>query len=191
MVVNTRKIGLTFVQILTGCCCGLLAGGAALLLINFAWQGLQRAPLGGFIMSLLLLISFLAVFGVAIAATAEGVRLIGRAFLPRESSRRKIYEWTFLGICAAVAILTVTRADWISTLQEWGNPVKSVGTLIYYIIVRPIYFVIFWIPPLLVLLLAAPIGAVMAYNLPPPEEEVSQAKDAERPLKEEKRRRKK
>lgn len=162
-----------------------------MLLTNFAWQGLQRAPLGGFIMSLLLLISFLAVFGVAIAATAEGVRLVGRLFLPRESSRRKIYEWTFLGICAAVAILTVTRADWIGTLQEWGNPVRSVGTFIYYIIVRPVYFIIFWIPPLVALLLAAPIGAVIAYNLPPPEEEVPEAQDAEKPSKGKERKRKK
>ncbi len=191
MVVNTRKMGLTVLQVLTGCCFGLLAGGAALLLTNFAWQGLQRAPLGGFIMSLLLLISFLAVFGVAIAATAEGVRLVGRVFLPRESSRRKIYEWTFLGICAAVAILTVTRADWIGTLQEWGNPVRSVGTFIYYIIVRPVYFIIFWIPPLVALLLAAPIGAVIAYNLPPPEEEVPEAQDAEQPSKGEERKGKK
>ncbi len=188
---RTRRIGLTFLQVLTGCFCGVVAGGTALLLVNLVWQGLQRVHSGGFIMSLLLLISFLLVFGVAVAATAEGVRQMGRLFMPRESSRRRIYEWTFLGICAAVAILTVTRADWISTLQEWGNPVRSVGTLVYYIIVRPVYFVIFWIPPLLVLLLAAPIGAVIAYNLPPPEEEVSEPEDAEEPSKDKERRRKK
>jgi len=191
MVVNTRKISLTFLQVLTGCICGLLAGGVALQLINFVWKGLRRAPLGGFIMSLLLLISFLAVFGAAIVATAEGVRQIGRLFLPRETSRRRIYEWTFLGICAAVAVLTVTRADWITTLADWGSPIKPIGTMIYYVIIRPIYFVIFWIPPLLVLVLAAPIGAVLAYNLPPPKEEDSETEDTEKPSKDKQRRRKK
>lgn len=75
---NTKKIGLTLAQMLVGCCSGILAGGASLFLINLAWRGLQQVHLGGFLTALLLLISFLIVFGAAVAATAEGVRQMGK-----------------------------------------------------------------------------------------------------------------
>jgi len=175
---NVRKIGLTFVQMLVGCCCGILAGGISLSLIDFAWPGIQRLNLGGFLTALLLLISFLIVYGAAVVATAEGVRQMGR-FIPRQTSRRKIYEGSFLGACAAVAVLTVTRADWMGTLQEWGAPVRLVGTLLYFVIVLPVKFVIYWFPPLLLLIIAAPIGAAIGYNLPPPEGEETEAEDPE------------
>jgi hypothetical protein len=175
---NIKKIGFSFVQMATGCCAGILAGMLALFLVNFLWRGLQEVHLNGFIIALLLLISFLVVFGVAVVAIAEGVRQIGRLLVPKETSRRRIYEWSFLGICAAVAVLTATRADWITTLQEWGNPVRLLGTLVYYVIVRPVYFAIFWIPPLFLLIVAGPVGAVLAYNLPP-EEEAREDEDTE------------
>lgn len=177
---NVRKIGLTFAQMLVGCCCGILAGGILLFLINFAWQGVQRLNLGGFLTALLLLISFLIVYGAAVAATAEGVRQMGR-FVPRQTSRRKTYEGSFLGACAAVAVLTVTRADWMGTLQEWGAPVRLVGTLLYFVIVLPVKFAIYWLPPLLLLIIAAPIGAAIGYNLPPEEEEIETEDPEEQP----------
>ena len=160
-----------------GCFSGVLAGGLALFLVNLIWSRIQDVQINGFITALLLLISFLAVFGVAVVATAESVRQIGHLLIPKQASRRKIYEWSFLGICAAVAVLSATRGDWIGTLQEWGNPIRSLGTLIYYVIVRPVYFAIFWIPPLFLLVVAGPIGAVMAYNLPP--EEAAEGEDTE------------
>jgi hypothetical protein len=169
---NVRKIGLSFVQMLVGCCSGIVAGGISLFLVNFAWRGIQRLHLGGFLAALLLLISFLIVYGSAVAATAEGVRQMGR-FIPRQASRRKIYEGSFLGACAAVAVLTVTRSDWITTLEEWGSPVRLLGTFIYYVIVLPLKFAIYWFPPVLLLIIAAPIGAAIGYNLPTPEEEKS------------------
>ena len=166
---NIRKIGWTLAQMLVGCCSGILAGGVLLALVNFAWRGLLRVNLGGFVTAVLLLISFLIVFGSAVMATAEGVRLMGR-FIPRPASRRRMYEGSFLGACAAVAILTVTRADWLSTLEEWGSPIRLAGTLIYYVIALPMKFALFWLPPLVLLAIAAPIGAAIAYSLPPHEE---------------------
>lgn len=174
-----RKIGLTFVQMLVGCCSGILAGGISLSLINFAWRGIQRLHLGSFPTALLLLISFLVVYGAVVAATAEGVRQMGR-FVPRQASRRKIYEGSFLGACAAVAVLTVTRADWLSTLEEWGGPIKLLGTFLYFVIVLPVKFAIYWLPPLLLLVIAAPIGAAIGYNLPPPAEEKLESEDSEK-----------
>jgi len=185
---NVKRIGFTFMQMLVGCCSGILAGGISLYLINLAWRGIQRLNLGGFLMALLLLISFLIVYGAAVAATAEGVRQMGR-FIPRQASRRRIYEGSFLGACAAVAILTVTRADWMGTLQmtlEWGGPVRLLGTLLYYlgtllyyVIVLPVKFTIYWLPPLLLLIIAAPIGAAIGYNLTPSEEEKTETEDSE------------
>ena len=74
---NTRKIGFTFAQILVGCCCGILAGAISLSLMGLVWGGIQRADMG-FITALLLLISFLIVYGVVVAATAEGVPCANR-----------------------------------------------------------------------------------------------------------------
>lgn len=168
-MINARKMGLTFAQVLVGCCVGALAGGISLLLINFIWRGTQSLQLGGFLTALLLLISFLIVYGASVVGTAEGVRQMGR-FIPKQTSRKKMYEGAFLGICAAVAILTVTRGDWISTLEEWGGPIKALGTLIYLVLIRPIRFATGWIPPRFVILISAPIGAAIAYNAPHREE---------------------
>lgn len=177
-MVNTKKMGLTFAQVLVGCCAGALAGGISLLLINFMWRGTQSWHLGGFLTALLLLISFLIVYGASIVGTAEGVRQMGR-FIPKQTSRKKMYEGAFLGICAAVAILTVTRGDWISTLDEWGGPIKALGTLIYLVLIRPIQFATGWIPPRFVLLISAPIGAAIAYNATPHKEEASTEEDSQ------------
>jgi hypothetical protein len=92
-------------------------------------------------------------------------------FIPRETSRRKIYEGAFLGICAAVAFVTVVRGNWLTTLAEWGNPIRSLGKFIYYIIVRPVDFVTSWIPEYFILLISGPIGAAIGYNTSPHEEQ--------------------
>ena len=138
---DIRKMGLTFAQMVVGCCSGILAGGISLSLINFAWRGLQRLHLGSFPTALLVLVSFLIVYVAVVAATAEGVRQMGR-FVPRQASRRRIYEGSFLGACAAVAVLTVTRADWIGTLKEWGGPIRLMGTFLYFVMVLPVKFAI-------------------------------------------------
>ena len=168
-----KKIGLTFAQMLVGFCAGVLAGGFFLFWINLIQRGTKSIHLGGFLTALLILISFLIVFGAGIAGTAEGVRQMGR-FIPRQASRRKIYEGAFLGICAAVAILTVTRGDWLTTLNEWGGPVKIIGTLIYFILILPLKTVTGWIPARALFLIAAPIGAAIGYNITPREEEESE-----------------
>jgi len=175
---NAKKIGFTFAQIAVGCLAGVVAGVVSLSLINFAWRGLQQLNLGTFLTALLLLASFLIFFGGIVAATAEGVRQMGR-FIPRQASRRKIYEGSFLGACAAVAVLSVTRSDWVGTLDEWGGPVKVLGTLLYFIVVLPVKTATFWVPSLLVLLIAAPIGAAIGYNLPPAEAKATQTEAAE------------
>ena len=170
-MVNIRKIGLTFAQILVGCCSGVLAGAISLYLVSLAWQGLNKVNLGGFLTALLLVVSFLIVYAAVVVTTAEGVRQMGR-FIPRQVSRRRIYEGSFLGLCAAVALLSVTLASWSGALDEQLPIVKVLGTVFYYVIVLPVKLAIFWLPPLLLLIVAAPIGAAIAYNTPPPAEEI-------------------
>ena len=165
-MIKGKKIGLTFAQMLVGCCTGVLAGWLSLLSIKLIWRGDWWAHLGGFLTAVLLLASFLIIYGAGVVGTAEGVRQMGR-FIPKQTSRRKMYEGAFLGICAAVAILTVTRGDWLTTLEEWVGPVKILGTLIYTILVLPVRFATGWIPARFLLLIAAPIGAAIAYNIPP------------------------
>jgi hypothetical protein len=178
-MVKSRNIGLTLIQILVGCFSGVLAGGILLSLINLAWRGIRELDPGGFITALLLLLSFLVVYGGVVIATAEGVRQMGR-FVPKQTSRRRVYEGSFLGACAAVAILTVTRGDWMSTLDEWGGAIRLVGTLLYYLIV-PLRLIMYLFPPILILLIAAPIGAAIGYNLPSPEQETAEIEDAKKP----------
>ena len=167
-MVNIRKIGLTFAQILVGCFSGVLAGTISLYLVSLAWRGLNQVNLGGFLTAILLVISFLIVYISVVAMTAEGVRRMGR-FIPKQVSvsRRRIYEGSFLGLCAAVAILSVTMASWTSALDEQLPLIKVLGNIFYYVIVLPIKLVMFWLPPLFLLIIAAPIGAAIAYNLPP------------------------
>lgn len=174
---KSKNIGFAFLQVLVGCLSGVLAGGILLYLINLAWQGVKNLNLGGFLTAVLLLISFLIVYGAVVMATAEGVRQMGR-FIPKRTSRRRTYEGSFLGACAAVAVLTVTRGDWASTLNEWGGPVKLIGTLFYYLII-PLKVVMYLFPPILVLLIAAPIGAAIGFNLPPPEGKKPEAEETQ------------
>jgi hypothetical protein len=166
MTINKKKLGWSVLQVAVGCVVGVLIGWVSLTLIDLVWQGLQQLSLGGFLTGLLLLISFLIILGATIASTAESVLFMGR-FIPRSISRKRIYEGAFLGICAAVAILTVTRGDWMGTLDEWGAPFRLVATLFYLIIVLPIKLVTFWIPSLFLIFVSAPIGATIGYNLPP------------------------
>ncbi len=186
---KAKKIGLTFAQMVVGGCAGVLAGWFFLFWINLIQRGAQSVRPGGFLTALLILISFLIVFGAGVVGTAEGVRQMGR-FIPRQTSRKKVYEGAFLGICAAVAILTVTRGDWISTLEEWGGPIKVLGTLIYHILVVPVRLATGWIPARFLFLIAAPIGAAIGYNTKPHEEESPEAEDSDEQPVSDKRRKK-
>jgi hypothetical protein len=177
-VLNYKKFGLTFLQIVAGCCSGVLVFIILLNLVNFLWLGIQQVNFGGFLTAIFLLISFLIVYFGTVVATAEVVRQIGRLLRRVDPSMkpvplRKIYEGSFLGLCAAVAILSVTRGDWNGTLQEWGEPIRAIGKVLYVFVV-PVKFLTFGFSEnlanpsaLLFLIISAPIGAVISYNLKP------------------------
>lgn len=164
MAINTRRLGFTLLQILAGGCAGLLAGLILLSLINLIWTGLSNIYMHGFIKGLLILASFLIIVMGVLSATAETILLIGK-YIPRETSRKKIYEGGFLGICTVVAFLTVTRGDWMGTLAEWGGLIKLVGTIFYFVVALPAKLFTFWIPVFLLFFLGAPVGSTIAYHL--------------------------
>ncbi len=166
MAINTKKLGFTLLQILAGGCAGLLAGLILLSLINLIWAGLSNIYMHGFIRGLLILASFLIIVAGILSATAESVLLIGK-YVPRDTSRKKVYEGGFLGICTVVAFLTVTRGDWMGTLAEWGGLIRLIGTIFYFIVALPAKLFTFWIPVFLLFFLGAPVGSAIAYNLVP------------------------
>ncbi len=173
MAINTKKLGFTLLQILAGGFAGLLSGLILLGLINLIWTGLSNIYINGFIKGLLILTSFLVLIIGALSATVEIILLIGK-YVPREISRKKIYEGGFLGICTAVAFLTVTRGDWMGTLAEWGGPIKLIGTIFYFVVALPAKLFTFWIPVFLLIFLGAPVGSAIAYNLMPQRNKNSQ-----------------
>ena len=176
MTENKRiaKIGLTFAQIFVGCCSGVLAYLILWYLTNFLWGGLQGVKMNGFVNAILLLISFLIVYFGTIVASAEGVRQIGRFLSWKKTIPiKRLYEGSFLGLCAAVAILSVTRGDWDGTLQEWGDPIRTLGKFIY-IFVIPLKLLTFGYSErlanpssLFLLIISAPIGALISYYVTP------------------------
>lgn len=166
MNIDKKKVKWTLAQLLAGSIIGLLFGWLSLTIMTYITQNIQGTNLGGFLTGIILLISFLIVLGITVISSAESVRQLGR-FIPKETSLRKIYEGSFLGLCTAVAVLFVTRGDWLNTLDEWGGIIKLVAILFYLVLVLPLKLITFWIPAAVLLAIAAPIGAIIGYNLSP------------------------
>ena len=129
-------------------------------------KGLMIQAITFILFLIILLISFLFVLAVTIGVSAESVRQIGR-FIPKEISLKKLYEGSFLGLCTAVALLFVTRGDWLNSLDEWGGIIKLIAILFYLVLVLPLKLITFWIPASVLLAISAPIGAIIGYNLSP------------------------
>jgi len=171
-----KRVSLVFLQFLGGCIVGVIAYLVLRLLTDLLWIKLQQVDFGGFLTAIFLLISFFIVYFGSIVAAAEGVRQTGRLLKHPGASEdsmslRRIYEGSFLGLCAAVALLSVTRGDWAGTLQEWGNPIKAIGEIVYKIIV-PIKFLTFGFSEdlalpsaIFIIIISAPIGAIISYNV--------------------------
>lgn len=167
MNTRTRKILLIAGQIVISGIAGIIACLLSFTIVNLLWQGIDPQSIFGFIRGILLLISFLFILFASITAVSETV-LQFRRYIPREFiSRKMVYEGCFLGICAAVALLSVTRSDWINSLEDWGGGVKLIATLFYLLLFLPLKLFTFWIPALLILSISAPIGATIAFYLNP------------------------
>jgi len=166
MSINKKKVGWTAVQLIVGCIAGLIFGWLSLALMGLFTEWVYSLTSGGFLPAVILLIAFLIVLGAMIGATAESVRRIGR-FIPRVNSTRKIYEGSFLGLCAAVALLSVTRGEWLNSLDDWGGIIKLLAIMFYLLIVLPLKLITGWIPAVVLLAISAPIGAIIGYYLPP------------------------
>lgn len=167
MTSKTRKILLIIGQIVAGGMAGIIACLVSFGLVNLFWRAVDPKSIFGFIRGILLLISFLFILSAIVASVSETVMQFKR-YIPREMLSRKIvYEGCFLGICAAVALLSVTRSDWLNSLEDWGGGIKLIATLFYLLLFLPLKLVTFWIPALLILSVSAPIGATIAFYVNP------------------------
>ena len=174
-----KKTLLIVAQITASGTAGVIACLLSLALINLMWQVIDPSSMIGFIRGILLLISFLIVLSASLIAVSETVRQFKR-FIPREAIYRKmIYEGCFLGICAAVSLLSVTRGDWINSLEEWGGGIKLMATLFYLVASLPLKLVTFWIPALIVLAISAPIGATIGFYFIPKIKNKKETEDLE------------
>ncbi len=177
MNTRTKRILLIIAQILVSGIAGIVACLVSFALVNLLWRAVDPQSIFGFIRGILLLISFLFIIFTIIASVSETVLQFKR-YIPRENLSRKIvYEGCFLGICAAVALLSVTRSDWINSLEDWGSSVKLIATLFYLLLFLPLKLITFWIPALLILSISAPIGATIAFYVSP---KIKMKKEAEK-----------
>lgn len=164
---KTRKTLLIISQIVVGGIAGVIACLVSFALVDLFWRAVDPQSIFGFIRGVLLLISFLFILFAIVASVSETVLQFKR-YIPREFLSRKIvYEGCFLGICAAVALLSVTRSDWLNSLEDWGGGIKLIATLFYLLLFLPLKLVTFWIPALLILSISAPIGATIAFYVNP------------------------
>lgn len=164
-----RKAIYVILQLIVGCAAGVLSYEILLNITNLIWQQLEQVSINEFLKALLILVSFVVITSGFIAAIGESVKVIGVKLTLKNAPRKRVYEGAFLGMCTAVAILSVTRGEWMYALEEWGGMVRLVATFLYFLIVLPIKFLTFWIPSVALLIISAPIGAVISYNyLPKP-----------------------
>jgi len=167
MNAKLKKISWIIAQIFASGMAGAIACLLSFTIVNLIWQRVDPLSIFGLLRGILLLITFLFVLASTIAAVSETVLQFKR-FIPRETiSRKMVYEGCFLGICAAVALLSVTRGEWMNSLEDWGGGIKLIATLFYLIAFLPLKLVTFWIPAFLVLSISAPIGATIGFYVIP------------------------
>lgn len=166
---KSRTIGLTLAQIGLGAVLGLFGGLIAYYLINdLVWKHLlANVVKSGLIVSMPLLISFLAIYVSAVVCTGEGVRFIEYLKCKKWVPRRELYRGAFMGAPAIIALLSITNIDW-SSMSGIVFPLNIVFDIIYaivFVIAIPIKILNFFIPIGILYVIAAPIGAIIGYKL--------------------------
>lgn len=167
ILLKRRKVIYIILQLVVSCVAGVLSYEILLNITNLIWQRIDQVSINEFVRALLVLVSFIVITAGVIVAIGESVKTIGVKLALKDVPRKRVYEGAFLGMCTAVAVLSVTRGEWMYALEEWGGMIRLVATLLYFLIVLPIKFLTFWIPSVALLIISAPIGAVISYNYLP------------------------
>ena len=171
-MLGRRVLGVTLGQVVLGGAAGFLVSAASLLLIErLIWNGfLSSAITGGFLLYILQLLSFLFIYGSAVICVGEIVlRLAGNISV----SRRDVYQGTFLGAPAAAALMSMATVDWTSMDPRlFPSPIiLHLVRIVVVVISAPVkLLLLLHIPPELLLIIGAPIGAILAYRLAEPQD---------------------
>jgi len=173
-MLGRRTLGITAGQIILGGIAGFLVSIVSLFLIeHLIWDGFLSSVLrGGFILYAVQLISFLAIYGSAVVCVGEVVR---RLAWDRNISRRDVYQGAFLGTPAAAFLMSMATIDWASMDPRlFPNPfILQLVHIVVVVISAPVKLLLmFHIPPELLLIIGAPIGAILAYRLAEPQDEI-------------------
>jgi len=165
-----RAIGLTFAQIGLGTVLGLFGGLVGYYLVNnLIWKYfLANVVNNGLIVSLLQLLSFLAIYGFAVVCIGEGVRFIESLKHNKNSiPRSDFYRGAFMGAPAIIALLSITNIDW-SSMSGIVFPFNIIFGIVYaivFVLTIPIKIITYFIPIEILYVIVAPIGAVIGYKL--------------------------
>ena len=164
-----RTIALTASQIVLGGSIGLASGWLCRLIVELLlWNGLVGDRLQhGFWVGLLLLISFGATYGSALAGVAEGVIFAGRRF-GINIDRKRTYQGAFLGAPAIVALMSLLNIHWEALVASnlLFYILLNIAQLLSLIISLPLRILLsIKCPPELLYIIAAPIGAILGYRL--------------------------
>ncbi len=168
---DRRVLGVTLGQIALGGGAGFLASVASLFLIErLIWEGFLASVLtGGLLLYILQLISFLAIYGSAVVCVGEVVRWLAR---DPSISRRDAYQGAFLGAPAAAALMSMATIDWASMDPRLlPSPMLQLVRIVAVVISAPVkLLLLLHFPPELLLIVGAPIGAILAYRLVEPQD---------------------
>ncbi|GIX07312.1 MAG: hypothetical protein KatS3mg115_1715 [Candidatus Poribacteria bacterium] len=164
----------------TGLAGGLLLGGAAWAIGEYGLRQLARGPWSAALMSIL-----------AIALLCTGVVIgVGEPLYRRARSRwgqeiprlrSKVYEAAFLGSPAVIALLSLIEMDWNAIMfgGQLSLPVRLLLILlglVQYVVTAPVRALLgLGVPAEVLILLAMPLGAVLALHVAPLRRELLQS----------------
>jgi len=179
MEMSKGNTTLTLIQILLGSVFGLAGAGLSLLIFDkLLWKGLlYKAPpstpviSGGILLGIPLLITILLTYGITVLCVGEGVRLAAYWIEKKNLQRNNVYQGAFLGAPAAAALMTMATYDWSGMGMDFNPMIMGIIRIIAVVISFPVKILLLLrCPPELLLIIAAPIGAILGYRLSKPDE---------------------
>jgi len=168
---------LTLAQILLGSLLGLAGGGLSWFIFErLLWRGgLYKPPpgtpivSGGILLGIPMLITILLAYGITVVCVGEGIRLATYWIEKKNLERHNIYQGAFLGAPAAAALMSMATYDWNSMDMGFNPLIIGIIHIISALISFPVKILLLLrCPPELLLIIAAPIGAILGYRLSKP-----------------------
>jgi len=166
---------LTLAQIAFGGATGAVIGLIGYFIMGSLLWGklLAHVISGGVFYAIFVLITFLITYGVVVVCVGEAVRLVAYWMQKETIPRKIVYQGVFLGIPAAAALISMATYDWSSMDMGLfpGTFILGIIRIIASIVSAPVKVLLFFkFPPILMYIIAAPVGAIVGYRLAAPEQ---------------------